>query len=274
MAHNFEHDVRIPQALVDQWMEGEITTAMYSTMTILYRWAKWDTGVVRATSAGGLYFKSNGAYSIRAFQEALRKLEAMGWVTIYHTQGSRNMYPVVINNYKWCDDAGKVHILNPKELKVYGETETADGTEDVSDDVSEGVRETSGEASGDDVSETSGEASGLNYSVNKSPSESQPKSQSYSQTDSQSLPETAPGGGQGKSLGQGPASTEELDRFKGKRLGEWETGIIKHMVEGGSWGKADVGRAIRLVLNTPGQYPDGITFPAFQALVESSAVRQ
>jgi len=35
------------------------------------------------------------------------------------TTGSTQWYPVTIHNYKWVDDAGKVHILNRTEIKVY-----------------------------------------------------------------------------------------------------------------------------------------------------------
>jgi hypothetical protein len=101
-------------------------------------------------------------------------------------------------------------------------------------------------------------------------------------SDSESEPETESAGGQGGAkcassqeappLSDGPATQGELDSFKGKRLGEWEKGILTRMVNTGAWDKGDVGTAVRLVLNTPEAYPDGITFPAFQELVEAAAM--
>jgi hypothetical protein len=144
---NFEIDVRIPSVLVQQMMDGEITCAMLVTMTILYKWAAWGTGRVRWCSAGGLRTASRKAYSERTFQECLRKLEEMGWITRLMTRGSHEDYPVIIHNYKVTDDAGKVHILNPKDIKVCDPFETG-ACREASDETSyEGSGETSGEAS-------------------------------------------------------------------------------------------------------------------------------
>jgi hypothetical protein len=111
-------DVRIPQALVDQMMAGEITCAMLTTMTILYKWANWGTGVVRFCSARGLVTASHKAYSERTFQACLQKLEAMGWITRHMVPGSHKDYAVTLHNYKVMDDAGKVQIINPRKLKL------------------------------------------------------------------------------------------------------------------------------------------------------------
>lgn len=115
---NFEFDVRIPDALVRQMMDGEITCAMLTTMTILYKWANWSTGRVKWVSSGGLRTASHKAYSDRTFRISLQRLEEMGWITRHMVPGSLKDYAVTINNYKVVDDAGKVRILNPKELKV------------------------------------------------------------------------------------------------------------------------------------------------------------
>jgi hypothetical protein len=116
---NFEYDVRIPVALIKQMMEGEITAAMLLTMNMLYLWSNWNTGKVRRVCASSLCYASGKAFSERTFSEALRKLEWMRWITRRMVKGSTKWYPVLLHNYKWVDDAGKVHILNPTEIKVY-----------------------------------------------------------------------------------------------------------------------------------------------------------
>lgn len=144
MAHNFEYDVRIPQVLVKQMMEGEVTVAMLAAMNVLHMWADWRTGRVRRVSASGLHFACNSAYSVRTFSEALRKLEAMGWITRHTVAGSHKWYPVTIHNYKWVDDAGKVHILNPKELVACAGSKTGgcgeasyEGSDEASEEASD-----------------------------------------------------------------------------------------------------------------------------------------
>lgn len=116
---NFEFDVRIPDALVQQMLDGEITCAMLTTMTILYKWANWNTGLVRRVCASSLWYASQKAFSERTFSEALRKLEWMRWITRKLTPGSTNWYPVMIHNYKIYDDAGKVQIINRTKVMVY-----------------------------------------------------------------------------------------------------------------------------------------------------------
>lgn len=115
----YEFDVRIPDVLIQQMMDGEITAAMLVTMTILYKWSDWNTGKVRRVCASSLYMASQKAFSERTFSEALRKLEWMRWITRKLVAGSTKWYPIIIHNYKWVDDAGKVHILNPTDVKVY-----------------------------------------------------------------------------------------------------------------------------------------------------------
>lgn len=133
---NFDFDIRIPDALVQQMMNGEITCSMLVTMVILYKWSNWDTGIVRRVCASSLHHASGEAYSVRTFQDALLRLEKIGWITRQIIAGSHKWYPVLIHNYKWvgaCGDpkccpkpeqgdsgesARKVHILNPKNIKV------------------------------------------------------------------------------------------------------------------------------------------------------------
>ena len=147
MVQDFHFDVRIPAVLIEQMMQGEITCAMLVTMTILYKWSNWSTGTVRAVCASSLHLASHKAYSEKTFQESLKRLEEIGWITRQMTLGSHKWYPVTIHNYKFVDDAGKIHILNPKEIKSYLQSEQ--------------VRcgEASGEASDGASNETSGEGS-------------------------------------------------------------------------------------------------------------------
>jgi hypothetical protein len=157
MNEHFEFDVRIPQFLIDQLKRGEITASMLTTMTLLYSWANWKTGRVRNASAGGLRTASQKAYSERTFSDALKRLEEMGWITRHMIHGSHKDYPITLHNYKWvCDDtceehkkegAGKVHILNPKELKDYVETQIARCDEASNEGSDEGCDEGSDETS-------------------------------------------------------------------------------------------------------------------------------
>lgn len=115
----FEYDVRIPDALIQQMMEGEITAAMLLTMCVLYKWANWSTGEVRRVCASSMCYATGKAYSERTFSECLRKLEWMRWITRHMVTGSTKWYRVTIHNYKTTDDAGKVHIINPSDIDVY-----------------------------------------------------------------------------------------------------------------------------------------------------------
>ena len=148
---NFEYDVRIPDALVQQMLDGEITCAMMITMVILYKWANWKTGRVRWVSSGGLRTASHKQYSDRTFRVSLQKLEGMGWITRHMTPGSHKDYPVTIHNYKFVDDAGKVHILNPKDIKVYDLFENAACREGSHETSYEASQETSHEGSQKDL---------------------------------------------------------------------------------------------------------------------------
>lgn len=178
----FEFDVRIPQHLIDQLRAGEITGSMLTTMTLLYSLANWRTGRVKHISAGGLVTLSSDAYSDRTFQDAMRRLENMGWITRHMVNGSKKDYPVTIHNYKWvCDDsceehkeegAGKVHILNPKPLTVC--TESPEGQ------CGEASAETSGDSSGETSTETSGETSDKVLSLNKPFNDSKNKPENMS----------------------------------------------------------------------------------------------
>lgn len=137
---NFEFDVRIPDALIQQMMDGEITCSMLVTMTLLYKWANWATGRVRFCSAGGLVTATHKAYSERTFQVCLQKLDEMGWITRHMVRGSRKDYPVTIHNYKVVDDAGKVSVINPSDIRVPDPFKTGacgEGSDEASDEGSD-----------------------------------------------------------------------------------------------------------------------------------------
>jgi hypothetical protein len=173
MNNHFEFDVRIPQFLIDQLKRGEITASMLVTMTLLYSWANWKTGRVRNASAGGLRTASQKAYSERTFSDSLKRLEEMGWITRHMILGSHKDYPITLHNYKWvCDDAceehkedgaGKLHILNPKELRDYVETQIARCDEASNETPEEGSEEGSEETS----EETSDKVLSKHLSSNK-----------------------------------------------------------------------------------------------------------
>jgi hypothetical protein len=107
-------DVRIPQRLFDQQRTGAITIAMFMTMSWLRRWADWRTGRVAHASAGGVRTAMGRAFSVRTIQLAMKQLEEMGWITRDLIDGSHEDYPVTLHNYKWIDEYGEGHILNPK----------------------------------------------------------------------------------------------------------------------------------------------------------------
>lgn len=117
-ASDFDYDVRFPQFLLDQLGRGEVTASMVLAMLCLRRWADWKTGMVKHASAGGLSKVTAKAYSVRTFQAAMLRLEKMGWITRHIIPGSRQDFAVTLHNYKWIDEDGKVHILNPKPLTV------------------------------------------------------------------------------------------------------------------------------------------------------------
>jgi hypothetical protein len=109
-------DVRIPQPLFDQQKTGAITVPMFMTMSWLYRWSNWHTGKVAFASAGGLRKAMGDVFSVRTIQAAMKELEQMGWITRHLVKGSREDFPVTIHNYKWIDEYGEAHILNPQTI--------------------------------------------------------------------------------------------------------------------------------------------------------------
>lgn len=124
---------------------------MLLTMVCLYNWANWDTGVVKQVSARGLETWTQNAYSERTFSESLRKLEWMNWITRHHRRGSHKSYAVTIHNYKITDDAGKVQVINPRDIVTYNEFPS--GSRDEAS--SEGSDEASDEASDETSDRTS-----------------------------------------------------------------------------------------------------------------------
>ncbi len=115
-ASSFHFDVRFPQLLLDQMGRGEMTVSMLLAMMYLHKWADWKTGQVAHASAGGLRTATARAFSVRTFQLAMKRLEDMGWITRHTITGSHQDYQVTLHNYKWVDEAGKIHILNNKPL--------------------------------------------------------------------------------------------------------------------------------------------------------------
>jgi hypothetical protein len=91
---------------------------MVVAMLCLRDWSDWKTGIVKHASAGGLRTATSRAFSVRTYQSAMNRLEKMGWITRHIVNGSRTDFPVTVHNYKWVDEDGKTHILNPKPLTV------------------------------------------------------------------------------------------------------------------------------------------------------------
>src|SRR5271156_1608472 len=166
---NFDFDVRLSAEVFQQLHEGFITPAMFLTMGCLYNWADWNTGVVKHVSAGGIHTWTLKEYSERTFSEALRKLEWMGWITRHMKPGSHKSYAVTIHNYKTTDDAGKVHVINPKGITTYEKFPSGR--------CDEASRETSDEGS-DEASDETSDRTSLNTNLkNQSQDNSQDESQ-------------------------------------------------------------------------------------------------
>jgi hypothetical protein len=113
---DFRRDVRIPKLLLDQLSRGEIIAPMLLAMTYLHKWSDWKTGRVAHASAGGLHTATSAAYSVRTFQDAMSRLQKMGWITRHIIRGSREDYPVTLHNYKALNDEGEVVILNSRAI--------------------------------------------------------------------------------------------------------------------------------------------------------------
>jgi hypothetical protein len=113
---DFGLDVRMPIVMLQQQARGEVTTAMMTAMMWLRSWSNWKTGLVERASAGGLRTATGQAFSLRGFQRAMKQLEQMGWITRHIVKHSANDYGVTLHNYKYVDEEGNVHILNPKPL--------------------------------------------------------------------------------------------------------------------------------------------------------------
>jgi len=89
----------IPFKLIDAAGDGNITPSMLAVMIFLYRWADWKGGQVKRTSAGAIAQFCQGKWSERTIQDALKRLEEMGYITRHFKKGSRKWYPVTIHNY-------------------------------------------------------------------------------------------------------------------------------------------------------------------------------
>ena len=93
-------EVRMPRKFAEMLMRSEITGSMYLTMSMLYTWANWKTGIVDRVSAQGLETSTNHVLSAGAYQDALKRRDDTGYITRYIIHGSRLMYRVKIHNFK------------------------------------------------------------------------------------------------------------------------------------------------------------------------------
>jgi hypothetical protein len=109
---------------IDALRSGDFTAPMLLTMTILRRWADWETGVAPYVSAKGLATFSRKVYSPRTFSDALRRLDLMGYITRLMKGRDHSDYPVVIHNfevYGLVDGVTVKAVINPKETKTWKE---------------------------------------------------------------------------------------------------------------------------------------------------------
>ena len=89
----------IPFKLIDAAGDGDITPSMLAVMIMLYRWANWKTGKVKRTSARAIAQFCQGKWSERTIQDALKKLEELGYISRHFKKGSHKWYRVTIHNY-------------------------------------------------------------------------------------------------------------------------------------------------------------------------------
>jgi hypothetical protein len=108
--------VRLPEHFLDKLHEGEIRASELLTISILFKWANWTTGVVPCASAGGLETWSNNAYCADTFCKALQRLEQMGHITRLMKVGSNRDYPVMLHNYPKLGEDGKTELINQQEV--------------------------------------------------------------------------------------------------------------------------------------------------------------
>ena len=111
-----EYIVRLPEHFFDKLHEGEIRASEFLTISILYKWANWTTGMVPRASAGGLETWSNNAYCADTFCKALQRLEQMGHITRLMVVGSNRDYPVMLHNYPKLGGDGKTELINQREV--------------------------------------------------------------------------------------------------------------------------------------------------------------
>jgi hypothetical protein len=139
---NIPHDnhfARIPYALFDARMRGEITGLMFNIMGLIHRWADWNTGVVRNMSAERIHkWLGDDEEDVpceRTIQRHMQGLVEAGWLLSDYRKGSKRPYSVTITNYMPPDadqdadqDADK-YPLNKREIKHWMDTRINQGAE-------------------------------------------------------------------------------------------------------------------------------------------------
>ena len=87
----------IPFSLVDDLEDRKITNSMFCVMCLLYRWASFQTGRIRHTSAKAI--AEAGDMKFRTVQDSLLRLDKQGYIQRHMSLGNHNWYPVTINNF-------------------------------------------------------------------------------------------------------------------------------------------------------------------------------
>ena len=170
----------------------------------------------------------------------------------------KSPYFIALDKYEPRFGALKGKRLNAWESKSWKSLAWEDGTDDSTDGYIDG-----------------GTEGGTDDRTDAAPNPEVTRSNQISQINQN--PQNAGGGSSSnqhepQALSDAPITVEEREQFKRQRLGEWEQGVLTRMVSEGTWKQEDANLAIRLVLGTPESYPDGITFQAFQGLVEAAAM--
>ena len=104
---------------------GNFTLAMWVALGLMRTWANYNTGVVPYVSATGLNTIVHNQISTAAFHEALRRLEAMGYITRHWIKGEKGSYEVTLHNFevtKWTEDKPPemyIETINEKKILTW-----------------------------------------------------------------------------------------------------------------------------------------------------------
>ncbi len=90
--------VQIRRGLVQHLHDGHMTASEFTAMVLMILLADSDTGIWTGCAAG-LSYISGGQVSAKAAKDALRSLEAKGYIRRHRRQGQRGIHPILLDKY-------------------------------------------------------------------------------------------------------------------------------------------------------------------------------